>query len=165
MGQNINASHAHRHIPITFMWTKLTKWVWKCITHYKWSHRIYRVYAWDSTGGIIWEVEGRGSGSKGVAYHADSAWYATPLPYSHSPDLPPPKKYRLCVRQFTHHYFTVTAKIAFSWKRCFLWANKTFWFDFLTRHKFPRYFEAQICLLTAMQLLISQPYSIVMVSQ
>ena len=24
------------------------------------------------TGGIIWEVEGRGSGSKGVAYHADS---------------------------------------------------------------------------------------------
>ena len=25
-----------------------------------------------STGGIIWEVEGRGSGSKGVAYHTDS---------------------------------------------------------------------------------------------
>ena len=24
------------------------------------------------TGGIIWEVEGRGSGSKGVAYHTDS---------------------------------------------------------------------------------------------
>ena len=25
-----------------------------------------------STGGIIWDVEGRGSGSKGVAYHTDS---------------------------------------------------------------------------------------------
>ena len=25
-----------------------------------------------NTGGIIWEVEGRGSGSKGVAYHTDS---------------------------------------------------------------------------------------------
>ena len=25
-----------------------------------------------TTGGIIWEVEGRGSGSKGVAYHTDS---------------------------------------------------------------------------------------------
>ena len=25
-----------------------------------------------ATGGIIWEVEGRGSGSKGVAYHTDS---------------------------------------------------------------------------------------------
>ena len=25
-----------------------------------------------STGGIIWEVEGRGSGGKGVAYHTDS---------------------------------------------------------------------------------------------
>ena len=24
-------------------------------------------------GGIIWEVEGRGSGSKGVAYHTDSS--------------------------------------------------------------------------------------------
>ena len=24
------------------------------------------------TGGIIWEVEGRGSGGKGVAYHTDS---------------------------------------------------------------------------------------------
>ena len=24
------------------------------------------------TGGIIWEVEGRGSGSKGVAHHTDS---------------------------------------------------------------------------------------------
>ena len=24
------------------------------------------------TGGIIWEVEGRGSGSKGTAYHTDS---------------------------------------------------------------------------------------------
>ena len=42
------------------------------------------------TGGIIWEVEGRASGSKGVAYHTDSwstlrlglvrsVWYATPL--------------------------------------------------------------------------------------
>ena len=26
----------------------------------------------DCTGGIIWEVEGRGSGGKGVAYHIDS---------------------------------------------------------------------------------------------
>ena len=26
----------------------------------------------DPTGGIIWEVEGRGSGSKGVAHHTDS---------------------------------------------------------------------------------------------
>ena len=26
----------------------------------------------EATGGIIWEVEGRGSGSKGVAYHTDS---------------------------------------------------------------------------------------------
>ena len=25
-----------------------------------------------TTGGIIWEVEGRGSESKGVAYHSDS---------------------------------------------------------------------------------------------
>ena len=25
-----------------------------------------------STGSIIWEVEGRGSGSKGVAHHTDS---------------------------------------------------------------------------------------------
>ena len=25
-----------------------------------------------ATGGIIWEVEGRGSGSKGVAHHTDS---------------------------------------------------------------------------------------------
>ena len=25
-----------------------------------------------NTGGIIWEVEGRESGSKGVAYHTDS---------------------------------------------------------------------------------------------
>ena len=29
-------------------------------------------YAHWITGGIIWEVEGRGSGSKGVAYHTDS---------------------------------------------------------------------------------------------
>ena len=57
-----------------------------------------------STGGIIWEVEGRGSSSKGVAYHTDSptqvedesstwvgesVWYATPLLLL--PDLPPPK--------------------------------------------------------------------------
>ena len=26
------------------------------------------------TGGIIWEVEGRGSGSKGVAHHTDLGW-------------------------------------------------------------------------------------------
>ena len=57
-----------------------------------------------STGGIIWEVEGRGSGSKGVAYHTDSPTRRFPSlrlglvglydmlpPYSHSPDLPPPK--------------------------------------------------------------------------
>ena len=44
-------------------------------------------------GGIIWEVEGRGSGSKGVAYHTDSpiqvdldwwVWY-TPLPMNRTP--------------------------------------------------------------------------------
>ena len=29
-------------------------------------------YITTCTGGIIWEVEGRGSGSKGVAYHTDS---------------------------------------------------------------------------------------------
>ena len=54
------------------------------------------------TGGIIWEVEGRGSGSMGVAYHTDSptqvfdfdglvSLYDMLPPYYHSPDLPPPK--------------------------------------------------------------------------
>ena len=35
----------------------------------------YRTSMWEvapATGGIIWEVEGRGSGGKGVAYHTDS---------------------------------------------------------------------------------------------
>ena len=58
-----------------------------------------------TTGGIIWEVEGRGSGGKGVAYHTDSPTQVEDLglrlglvslydvlpPYYHSPDLPPPK--------------------------------------------------------------------------
>ena len=71
-----------------------------------------------TTGGIIWEVEGRGSGGKGVAYHTDSptqvevpnagrekmsiytfpslrlglvSLYDVLPPYYHSPDLPPPK--------------------------------------------------------------------------
>ena len=43
------------------------------------------------TGGIIWEVEGRGSGSKGVAYHTDSPtqvedlgrYRSTFFPFSH----------------------------------------------------------------------------------
>ena len=38
---------------------------------------VYNLYMYlnslhEYTGGIIWEVEGRGSGSKGVAYHTDS---------------------------------------------------------------------------------------------
>ena len=52
----------------------------------------------ETTGGIIWEVEGRGSGGKGVAYHTDSrlrlglvSLYDVLPPYYHSPDLPPPK--------------------------------------------------------------------------
>ena len=51
------------------------------------------------TGGIIWEVEGRGSGSKGVECHTNSPTQVEGLlslydmlpPYYHSPDLPPPK--------------------------------------------------------------------------
>ena len=38
--------------------------------------KIFKDFLWNwvgrPTGGIIWEVEGRGSGSKGVAYHTDS---------------------------------------------------------------------------------------------
>ena len=37
-------------------------------THQPKSNGVYGI----PTGGIIWEVEGRGSGSKGVAYHTDS---------------------------------------------------------------------------------------------
>ena len=37
MGQNTKTSLAHSHIPVTYMWSQLAKWIWKCITHYKWS--------------------------------------------------------------------------------------------------------------------------------
>ena len=39
MGQNTKTSLAHSHIPVTYMWSQLAKWIWKCITRYKWSHK------------------------------------------------------------------------------------------------------------------------------
>ena len=63
---------------------------------YSWKHNILC----GTIGGIIWEVEGRGSGSKGVAYYTDSPtqvedliWIGVcgiPPKESHSPNLQHP---------------------------------------------------------------------------
>ena len=44
---------------------------WQAMT-FQWLNVPVGMTKDNATGGIIWEVEGRRSGSKGVAYHTDS---------------------------------------------------------------------------------------------
>ena len=55
----------NNHLWLMFFWHYCR--VWKWFFSQQWTY--LTVY---TTGGIIWEVEGRGSGSKGVAYQTDS---------------------------------------------------------------------------------------------